>query len=174
MRDLDHDQWQEWRVELNKKLDQAIAFYYGNFIHGVRRSVIDGVEPVDRASDSFQFQLFDYIYHQILHKDHDWVARDLFRVQFRAQEEAVMRHAYDHNRLGTMLMYTSHEVRLDDLINRPIESGDELSNANTIILMGKIREGNRMRRALHVAKHRGSAADDSIVPFEITDAGLTL
>lgn len=173
MRDLDQEQWQEWRVELNKKLDQAIAFFYGNFIHGVRRSVIDGVEPVDRASDSFQFQLFDYIYHQILHKDHDWVARDLFRVQFRTQENAVMQHAYDHNQLATMLMYTSHEVRLDDLINRPIESGDELSNANTIILMGKIREGNRMRRALHVAKHRGSAADDAIVPFEITDAGLT-
>lgn len=174
MRDLDHEQWQEWRAELNKKLDQAIAFFYGNFVHGVRRVVIDGVEPVDRASDSFQFQLFDYIYHQILHKDHDWVARDLFRVQFRAQENGVMNHVYDHNKLSTMLMYTSHEVRLDDLINRPIESGDELSNANTIILMGKIREGNRMQRALHIAKHRGSAADDSIVPFEITEKGLNL
>ena len=172
MRDLDKEQWAEWRAELNKKLDQAIAFFYGNFAHGVRRAVIDGVEPVDRASDSFQFQLFDYIYHQILHKDHDWVARDLFRVNFRANEETVQQHAYDHNKLATMLMYTSHEVRLDDLINRPLESGDELCNANTIILMGKVRDGNRMRRALHIAKHRGSAADDSIVPFEIDDSGL--
>ena len=73
-----------------------------------------------------------------------------------------------------MLLYTSHEVRLDDLINRPIESGDELSNANTIILMGKIREGNRMRRALHIAKHRGSAADDTIIPYEIDDTGLVI
>ena len=172
MRDLDREQWQEWRAELNKKLDQAIAYFYGNFVHGVRRSVIDGVEPVDRASDSFQFQLFDYIYHQILHKDHDWVARDLFRVNFRANEEGVMKHAYDHQQLATMLLYTSHEVRLDDLINRPIESGDELCNANTIILMGKVREGNRMQRALHVAKHRGSVADDRIVPFEIQESGL--
>ena len=172
MRDLDREQWQEWRAELNKKLDQAIAYFYGNFVHGVRRSVIDGVEPVDRASDSFQFQLFDYIYHQILHKDHDWVARDLFRVNFRANEEGVMKHAYDHQQLATMLLYTSHEVRLDDLIDRPIESGDELCNANTIILMGKVREGNRMQRALHVAKHRGSVADDRIVPFEIQDSGL--
>ena len=174
MRDLDHEQWQEWRAELNKKLDQAIAFFYGNFVHGVRRCVIDGVEPVDRASDSFQFQLFDYIYHQILHKEHDWVARDLFRVHFRSHEETVARHAYDHTQLATMLMYTSHEVRLDDLINRPLESGDELCNANTIILMGKVREGNRMRRALHIAKHRGSAADDSIVPYEIDDTGLMI
>lgn len=172
IRDLDHDQWQEWRAELNKKLDQAIAYFYGNFVHGVRRTVIDGIEPVDRASDSFQFHLFDYIYHQILHKDHDWVARDLFRVHFRANSDEVSRHAYDHQKLATMFLYTSHEVRLDDLIDRPIESGDELSNANTIILMGKVREGNRMRRALHIAKHRGSAADDGIIPFEITDAGL--
>ena len=38
MKDLDREQWQEWRAELNKKLDQAIAFFYGNFAHGVRRS----------------------------------------------------------------------------------------------------------------------------------------
>lgn len=170
--DLDNDQWQEWRVELNKKLDQAIAFFYGNFLHGVRRVVIDGVEPVDRASDSFQFHVFDYIYHQILHKDHDWVARDLFRVHFRRYEQDVMQRAYDHNKLATMLMYTSHEVRLDELIDRPLESGDELCNANTIILMGKIRDGNRMRRALHIAKHRGSKADDGIIPYEINDTGL--
>jgi KaiC/GvpD/RAD55 family RecA-like ATPase len=172
--DLDHDQWQEWRAELNKKLDQAIAFYYGNFVHGVRRTVIDGVEPVDRTSDSFQFHVFDYIYHQILHKDHDWVARDLLRVHFRTHEPTVLQHAYDHKQIATMLLYTSHEVMLDDLINRPIESGDELCNANTIILMGKQREGNRMRRALHIAKHRGSAADDGIIPFEINESGLVI
>lgn len=172
IKDLDQEQWVEWRAELNKKLDQAISFFYGNFVHGVRRTVIDGVEPVDRASDSFQFQLFDYIYHQILHKDHDWVARDLFRVNFRANEEHVHKHAYDHNKVATMLMYTSHEVKLDDLIDRPLESGDELCNANTIILMGKIREGNRMQRALHIAKHRGSKADDRIVPYDINDNGL--
>ena len=174
IRDLEPDQWAEWRIELNRKLDQAIAFFYGNFVHGVRRCVIDGVEPTDRASDSFQFHVFDYIYHQILHKDADWVARDLFRIHFRTNEAAVMSHLYDHQQLATMLLYTSHEVLLDELICRPIESGDELSNANTIILMGKVRDGLRMRRALHVAKHRGSACSDGIIPFEITDRGLTL
>ncbi|MDX1968680.1 MAG: recombinase RecA, partial [Planctomycetaceae bacterium] len=115
-----------------------------------------------------------YIYHQILHKDHDWVARDLFRVHYRQYEPQVLQHAYDHRKLTAMLLYTSHEVLLDDLLNRPIESGDELSNANTIILMGKIRDGLKMRRALHVAKHRGSACEESIVPFEITEQGLQL
>ncbi len=174
IKDLEHDQWQEWKIELNRKLEQAIAFFYGNFVHGVRRCVIDGVEPTDRASDSFQFHVFDYIYHQILHKDADWVARDLFRIHFRAHEAEVQNHMYDHRQIATVLLYTSHEVLLDELLCRPIESGDELSNANTVILMGKVRDGLKMRRALHVAKHRGSACDDGIIPFEINEQGLVL
>jgi KaiC/GvpD/RAD55 family RecA-like ATPase len=172
--DLDHDAWLEWKAELNRKLEQAVAFFYGNFVHGVRRCVIDGVEPADKASESFQFHVFNYIYHQILHKDSDWVARDVFRVHYREQEANVFKHGYDHRQIACLLLYTAHEVMLDDLLSRPIESGDELSNANTILLMGKIREGSKMTRALHVAKHRGSACDDSIVPFEITDSGIVV
>jgi KaiC/GvpD/RAD55 family RecA-like ATPase len=172
--DLDADGWREWKYEQSKKLDQAIAFFYGNFVHGVRRCVIDGVEPTSKAADSIQFEMFEYIYHQILRKEHDWVARDLFRIKFRENAEQVSERAYDHRDVGCLLLYTSHEVMLDDLITRPIESGDVLSNANTIILMGKTRDGNRMGRSLHVAKHRGSACDDSIVPFEITESGIGL
>ena len=72
------------------------------------------------------------------------------------------------------MLATSHEVMLDDLIQRPIQSGDVMSGANTIILMGKTRDGNRMGRALHVAKHLGSACDDSIVPYLINDQGIQL
>lgn len=172
--DMEFDDWKEWKVELAKKLDAAIAFFYGNFVHGVRRCVIDGVEPTDKPSDSFQMHLFEYIYHQILRKESDWVARDLFRVKFRSQQEKVLQHNYDHNDIGCLLLYTSHEVMLDHLLSRPIESGDILSNAGTVILMGKVREGSKMGRALYVAKHRGSACDDSIVPFEITNNGLVL
>jgi KaiC/GvpD/RAD55 family RecA-like ATPase len=172
--DMDADSWRQWKYEQAKKLDQAIAFFYGNFVHGVRRCVIDGVEPTDRAADSIQFEMFEYIYHQILRKEHDWVARDLFRAGFREQAERVAAQAYDHGQIGCLLLYTSHEVMLDDLISRPIASGDVLSNANTIILMGKTREANRMGRALQVAKHRGSACDDAIVPFTITGRGLEL
>ena len=172
--DMDSDQWREWKYEQAKKLDQAIGFFYGNFAHGVRRCVIDGVEPAVKAADSIQLELFEYIYHQILRKEHDWVARDLFRVGFRENQEMIETHSYDHQELGCLLLYTSHEVMLDDLITRPIESGDVLSNANTIILMGKTREGNKMGRALHVAKHRGSACDESIVPYQITETGLQL
>jgi KaiC/GvpD/RAD55 family RecA-like ATPase len=172
--DLEQEEWREWRLELARKLDRSIAFFYGNFIHGVRRAVIDGIEPVDRPSDSFQFHVFDYVYHQILRKDADWLARDLFRAQFRANEAQVARHPYDPRAIGCLLLCTSKEVLLEQLIARSIEAGDVLSNANTIILLGKVHQGNRMGRALYVAKHRGSACEEAIVPFEITENGLTL
>lgn len=170
--DMQPEEWQEFKADLMRRLDQTIAFFYGNFIHGVRRAVIDGVEPTDRDADSFQFHLFDYIYHQILRKEHDWLARDLFRVHFRSQQDEVERHAYDHQHIGGMLLYTSHEVMLEDLIARPIQSGDVLSNANTVILMGKTRDGNKMGRALYVAKHRGSACEEQILPYRITESGF--
>ncbi len=170
--DLSHDDWREFKADLTRRLDRTIAFFYGNFVHGVRRCVIDGIEPTDRMSDSFQIEQCEYICEQVLRKESSWVARDLFRVQFRKNQEAVSRLAYDHRQLAGLLLYTTHETLLDQLIDRPIQSGDLLSNANTIILMGRQREGNRVSRALHVAKHRGSACDDAIIPFEVREDGL--
>ena len=172
--DMNSDQWREWKYEQARKLDQTIGFFYGNFVHGVRRCVIDGIEPTDRAADSIQLEVFEYVYQQILRKEHDWVARDLFRAQFRQNAETIERHQYENRDIACLLLYTSHEVMLDELISRPIESGDLLSNANTIILMGKTREGNKIGRALHVAKHRGSACDESIAPYTINDHGIQL
>lgn len=172
--DLTTEELQVWKADLNRKLQTAISFFYGNFVHGVRRCVVDGIEPADRASESFQIHLFEYIYHQILRKESEWVARDLFRAGFRANEPQVQQHAYDHRQIACLMLCTTHEVMLDDLISRPIESGDLLSNANTIILMGKIRDGLRMGRALYVSKHRGSAVGETIVPYEVTTDGLKL
>lgn len=172
--ELSTDDLRVWKAELNHKLQQTIRFFYGNFVQGVRRCVIDGIEPSDRPVDSFQLELFEYIYHQILRKEHDWTARDLFRAGYREQEPQVQAHAYDHRRIGCLLLCTTHEVLLEPLLSRPLQSGDVLSNANTILLMGKVRDGQRMTRALCVAKHRGSACDESIVPFEIGEHGLEI
>lgn len=170
--DMEREDWIEFKADLMKKLDRTIGFFYGNFVHGVRRSVIDGVEPTDRDSDSFQFHLFDYIYHQILRKDDDWVARDLFRAAFRKQQPTVEQNRYDFNQISGLLLYTSHEVMLHDLIRRPIQSGDVLSNANTIIMMGKTETDGRIGRSVYVAKHRGSMCDETIMPFQITEEGI--
>jgi KaiC/GvpD/RAD55 family RecA-like ATPase len=173
-RDLEFDDWQAWQAQLNQRLRGAIAFLYGNFVQGCCRVVVDGFEPTDRPSDSIQLNLFEYVYHQILRKDPEWVARDLFREQYRANAVAAAQHAYDPGQIGCLMLYTSHETMLDDLISKPLSEGDALSNANTLIYLGKVRDGNRIGRGLYIAKHRGSACDDRIVPYTITEQGLKI
>jgi hypothetical protein len=55
-----------------------------------------------------------------------------------------------------------------------LDDGDLLAGANTLIYMGKRRSGDTLGRALWIAKHRGSACSDEIVPFSIGDGGLSL
>jgi hypothetical protein len=172
--DLDFEGWQDWQAELARKLVVTIAFFYGNFIRGARRVVVDGIEPTGRPSDSIQFELFEYVYHQILRKDHDWVARDLLRERYRANASAVAANPYDHRDVACLLLYTSPESMLEELISRKLDEGDALANANTLIYLGKVREGNRLGKALYIAKHRGSACSDEIVPYQITDHGIEL
>lgn len=172
--DLDFDGWHEWQAEVARRLNNAIAFFYGNFVQGVRRAVVDGIEPTDRSADSIQLELFEYVYHQILRKDPEWVARDLFREQYRTNADTVAAHVYDPASIGCLFLYTSHETTLDGMVERPLEEGGVLANANTVIYMGKIREGTFFRRAMYVAKHRGSACADEIIPYRITEAGIEL
>ena len=173
-RDLDFDGYHDWQAQLVGRLNAAIAFFYGSFIRGVRRCVVDGIEPVERPSDSIQMEMFEYIYHQILRKDSEWVARDLLREHYRQQADAAAAHRYDHTQIGCMFLYTSAESMLDQLIDRPLDEGDLLSGANTVIYLGKVRDGLKLRRALYIAKHRGSAASDEIHPYVIDDAGLSM
>ena len=169
---MEFEQWQDWHVELNTKLSAAIGFLYGNFVRGARRAVVDGLEPVDRPGESIQVHLFEYIYHQILRKDPSWVARDLFREKFRENAQFVKESAYQPQNIACLLLYTSQENMLEPLIERPLDEGDLLSGANTIIYMGKMKEGQSMARGLHVAKHRGSICDDRILKYQITESGL--
>ena len=171
-RDLEHDEWHAWKTDLARVLRKSAEFFYAQFVRGTRRVVVDGVEPTDRMSESIQFEFFEYLYHQILRKEDDWAARELFRESYRANEPRVMAHRYDHASIGCLYLYTTPHVMLDDLMSRPIGEGDVFSNANTIILMGRTRLDGRMGRALYVAKHRGSACSDAIVPYCISDAGL--
>ena len=73
-----------------------------------------------------------------------------------------------------MLLSTSHETMLDALIERPLVDGDVLATANTLIYLGKIRDGDKLSRGLFIAKHRGSACSDEIVRYTIDDRGIRL
>ena len=129
--------------------------------------MIDGLEPTERFSESIQFEFFEYLYHHVLRKEDEWAAREVFREHYRVNEPNVMAHRYDHRAIGCLYLYTTPHVLLDDLMAQPIAEGDIFSNANTILLMGRTRSSGRMGRALYVAKHRGSACEESIWPYRI-------
>lgn len=173
-RESDFDAWQAWQVELMRKLQVTIGFFYRHFVRGVRRAVIDGIDPADRQADSVQFELFEYVYQQIIRKDAEWVARDLFREHYRAHATAVSEQSYAPGQIACLLLYTTHESLLDAMIERPLEDGDWLAAANTVLYLGKVRRAGRMDRALYVAKHRGSVASDEIVPYQIDERGVRI
>ena len=171
---LDFDEQRLWQAELNQRLQAVVAFVYGRLLQGSRRVVVDGVEPVDSPLDSIQFDLFEYLYHQILRKDPEWVARDLFRQAYRSLAAQAAQHRYDMEKTSCMLLWTSSESLLDDLIAKPLAEGDALANANTVILMGRVRDGAHIRRGLYIAKHRGSPCTDRILTYDIKDRGVVL
>ncbi|MEC9094945.1 MAG: ATPase domain-containing protein [Planctomycetota bacterium] len=171
-RDLEMEQWRDWQAELNRKLHTSIGFIYSNLIRGRNKIVVDGIEPVDVSAESIQLNLFEYIYHQIIRKEAEWVARDLFRQDFRTVANRVSELAYDPETISCMALWTSKEMMLDDLIKRQIEEGDVISNANTLILMGKTQLKNKIGRALFIAKHRGSYCSETILPYEIKEDGI--
>jgi KaiC/GvpD/RAD55 family RecA-like ATPase len=172
--DVAPEQWHEWKSELARVLRCAAGFFYQHFARGSRRVVFDGLEPVERFSESIQFEFFEYIYHHVLRQDDEWAAREWFREKYRANAEAVLRHRYDQRAIGCLYLYTTPHVMLDDLLAQPIAQGDIFSNANTIILMGRTQHNGRLGRALAIPKHRGSACGDEIVPYRITEGGLVL
>ncbi len=169
--DVSEEDWETWHSILVRKLDQVTAFLYSHFVAGGRRMMIDGVEPCAKESESVQFELIDYVLRQTKTAP-DWVARQLFRETYRANEAKVMANLYDPGEISTILLQTSNELLLDDLISRELPQGDTATNANTIILMGRIRLGAKLTRGIFVLKHRGRACSEEIVPFRITERGI--
>ncbi len=170
--DLEADAWHDWQRDMGRVLRQTAAFAYGQMVRGVRRFVVDGFEPTARASESIQFDYFEYLYHRILRQEHDWAAREVFREAFRAQQEKVETHAYDSGRVGVVVLYTTPHLMLDDLLAAPIGGGDLMATANTVIVMGRTRQADGgLGRALAVVKHRGSVCGDEPLAYSLTAGG---
>lgn len=169
---MDVDQWHSWQSEMNRRTPQLFRYVYKHLTSGTRRFVVDGIEPTDEATDSLQLELVEMIYHRMLRKEHDWLAREVLREQFRAHEAQVQQSTYDHTQSVAMVLVTTAETMLDRLIEQPLSSGDLAAGANTVILLGRRMVNDRMQRAMYVAKHRGSYCDTRVVPFEIDDRGI--
>jgi KaiC/GvpD/RAD55 family RecA-like ATPase len=170
--DVDPDAWHAWKTDLARVLRAGAAFAYGQLARGVRRLVFDGVEPAERASDSIQFDYFEYLYEKVIRQDFDWAAREVLREKYRAHEAEVLSRPYQHGSVGCLVLATAPQVLLDDLLAETIGRGDLFATANTIIVMGRTRTEGALGRALCVLKHRGSVCDDRVVPYAIRDDGL--
>jgi KaiC/GvpD/RAD55 family RecA-like ATPase len=170
--DLDSDEWHEWKSDLSRVFRCAVGFFYQHFARGACRVIFDGLEPTERFSDSIQFEFFEYIYHHVLRREDEWVAREWFREKYRSHAESVLRHRYDHRKIGCLYLYTATQVMLDELMRQPIAQGDIFAGASTIVLMGRTRNNGRLGRAVSIVKHRGSACGEEILPYRITGRGL--
>lgn len=170
--EVNEDQWRAWKLRLNENLKRVLGHCYSHFVHGVRRLVVDGIEPFRTARDSAQIELFEYILHQILRKPHDWVARDLFMGRWQEVKEQVLAHPYDASAIATVFMQTTPETELHQLIAAETMEDDLTTNATTVILMGRLPGAERVERGVFVLKHRGSWCSEEIARFRITREGF--
>ena len=162
-----------WKASYNQALYTVRPFLYFHFAAGTRRVVVDGVEPMDSPADSIQFWMFDELYRKTIHRDPETLGMEICLPVWQ-HRQFIDSHGYDHRRLTTLLLVTTEETRLEDLLARKVATGDIGATANTILVLGSERVGSRLARMLCVVKHRGSAMSDEIVEYRVTDRGFTL
>jgi KaiC/GvpD/RAD55 family RecA-like ATPase len=160
-----------WKAAYARALYTARPFFYFHFAHGARRVVLDGIEPWD-AGDAIQAYLIDELYRKLIHRDAETLGMEVCLPVWR-HREFIDAHRYDHEAVTTLLLCTTEESRLEDLVGRKVGAGDIGAVANTVVLMGREKVGLRVGRFLCVAKHRGSAMSDEIVEFRVGEQGLT-
>jgi hypothetical protein len=159
-----------WKAAYARALYTARPFFYFHCAEGARRVVFDGIEPC-QPDDAIQLYLIDELYRKVIHRDAETLGMEICLPvwQHRAFIDA---HRYDHTAVTTLLLFTTEETRLEDLVARKVTAGDLGAVANTVLLMGREKVGNRIGRFLCVVKHRGSAMADEIVEYRIGDRGL--
>ena len=162
-----------WKSSYNQALYTVRPFLYFHLAAGTRRVVVDGVEPMDAPADSIQFHMFNDVYHSIVHRDADTLGMEICLPVWQ-HRQFIDGHRYDHTAVTTLLLVTTEETRLEDLLARKVATGDIGATANTIVVMGSERMGNRVARLLSIVKHRGSAMTDEIVEYRIGAKGIEL
>jgi KaiC len=160
-----------WKAAYNHALYTVRPFVYFHCGAGTRRVVVDGVEPMDSPADSIQFFIFDELYRKTIHRDAETLGMEICLPVWK-HREFIDAHLYDHAALTTLVLVTTEETRLEDLLARKVATGDIGATANTIVVLGSERVGNRLARMLCVVKHRGSAMSDEIVEYRIGTGGI--
>jgi RecA/RadA recombinase len=162
-----------WKATYAHALYTVRPFIYFQFAAGSRRVVVDGVEPMDVPADSIQYFLFEELYRKVIHRDAETLGMEICLPVWK-HREFIDAHLYDHRAVTTLLLVTTEETRLEDLLARKVAAGDIGATANTILVLGSERVGNRLARMLAIVKHRGSAKADDIVEYRISERGFEL
>jgi len=162
-----------WKAQYNQVLYTVRPFVYFHLAAGSRRIVVDGVEPMDVPGDYIQPYIFDDLYRKTIHRDSETLGMEICMPVWK-HRTFIDAHRYDHTTVTTLLLVTTEETQLEHLIARKVAAGDVGAVANTIVVMGSERAGNRLVRMLCVVKHRGSAKSDEIAEFRVTERGFEL
>jgi len=162
-----------WKATYNHALYTVRPFVYFHFAEGTRRVVVDGLEPMDSPADSIQCFLFDELYRKTIHRDAETLGMEICLPVWK-HREFIDAHRYEHARITTLLLVTTEETRLEDLLARKVATGDVGATANTVLVMGSERVGSRLARMLCVVKHRSSGMSDEIVEYRITERGFEI
>jgi RecA/RadA recombinase len=159
-----------WKAAYARALYTARPFFYFHFARGARRVAIDGIEP-GPSDDAIQLYLVDELYRKVIHRDAETLGMEICLPVWQ-HRPFIDAHRYAHTAITTLLLVTTEETRLEDLVARKVGSGDLGAVANTVLLMGREKVGGRVGRFVCVAKHRGSAMADEIVEYRIGERGI--
>ncbi|MGH7382406.1 MAG: RAD55 family ATPase [Candidatus Methylomirabilales bacterium] len=160
-----------WLAAYAQRWKAVIPFFYFQFAAGARRVVVDGVDPTQVPLESVQLHTFNELYRKIIHQDGEVLGMEILIPVWR-HRDFIEQHRYNHREVATLLLVTTQETLLPDLIARKVEEGDVGAWANTILVMGKQIKGGEVGRGLYVGKHRGSACSSDIAEYVITEQGL--
>jgi KaiC/GvpD/RAD55 family RecA-like ATPase len=160
-----------WLAAYAQRWRAVIPFFYFQFAAGARRVVVDGVDPTQVPLESVQLYTFNELYRKIIHQDGEVLGMEILIPVWR-HRDFIEQHRYDHREVATLLLVTTQETLLPDLIARKVGEGDVGAWANTILVMGKQIKGGEVGRGLYVGKHRGSACSSDIAEYVITEQGL--
>jgi KaiC/GvpD/RAD55 family RecA-like ATPase len=159
-----------WRSTYARALHTVRPFFYFHFAQGARRVVIDGIEPCP-TDDAIQLYLVDELYRKVIHRDAETLGMEIC-LPVRQHRDFIDRHRYDHAAITTLLLFTTEETRLEDLVARKTGPGDPGAVASTVLLLGREKVGQRVGRFVCVVKHRGSAMTDQIVEYRVDERGI--
>jgi len=160
-----------WKAMYNHAFYIVSPFIYFHLAAGSRRVVVDGIEPMDVPGDYVQPFIFDDLYRKVIHRDSEILGMEICLPVWK-HRAFIDAHRYDHARVTTLLLVTTEETQLEHLIARKVAAGDIGAVANTILVMGSERVGNRLARFLCVVKHRGSAMSDEIAEYRVGERGI--